>query len=774
MKLGRQRRAAWLAGGLAAAGAALAACGVPEEPPAGAAEPPAEDLSEAAFTGSDACAECHREQHALWKGSHHDRAMELADETTVLGDFDEALFTHQGVTTRFFRRDGRFFFNTEGADGQLADFEVAYTFGVEPLQQYLVVFPGGRLQSFTVAWDTLAGRWFHLYPEEHIAAGDPLHWTGLYLCWNTMCAECHSTALHKGYDTRTGSFATSWAEIDVGCEACHGPGEAHASWARTLPEGEKPADGETGLPVKFAAGDGRYEVEGCAPCHSRRSRLSSEERVPRPFLDHFAPAMLREGLYHANGQIQDEVYVYGSFLQSRMYRAGVRCSDCHDPHSLAFWAPGNALCARCHGEHPDRRFPGLVAKRYDTPEHHFHPANSPSASCVGCHMPVRTYMVVDPRHDHSFRIPRPDLSARFGTPNTCNDCHPDRSAEWAAETVATWYGPDRRQEPRFDEAFAAGRRGAPDAGPALAALAADAGQPGIVRATALELLRAQGPEAVPILITATRDSDPLVRAAAVGGLEPLPPEPRLEAAAPLLGDPLRLVRVAAARVLASLPAERLPPRQRRALEAAIAEYEQAQLVQADMPSANLNLGVLHAAMGDRDLAERSYLQALRLDPGFLPARANLAHLYNQMGRNEDAERVLREGIARVPEGAGELHYSLGLLLAEEERLAEAAEELRAAVVQLPGRARVRYNHGLALQRLGRHAEAEAALLAAHQLGTHDPSIANALAILYAQQQRWEKALPFAEELVELAPEAPGPRQLLRRIQEEISASANSG
>jgi tetratricopeptide (TPR) repeat protein len=702
--------------------------------------------------------------------------MEPANETTVLGDFDDARFTHQGVTTRFFRRDGRFFFHTEGPDGQLADFEVAYTFGVEPLQQYLVPFPDGRLQSFTVAWDTQARRWFHLYPDEHIPAGDPLHWTGLYLSWNTMCAECHSTGLRKGYDARKGSFATSWAEIDVGCEACHGPGEAHDAWARTLPEGATPEHGATGLLVDFKAGDARYEVEGCAPCHSRRSRLTEEERLPRPFLDHFSPVLLREGLYHANGQIQEEVYVYGSFLQSRMHQSGVRCSDCHEPHALALWAPGNALCVRCHGEHPDHRFPSLVSKRYDTPEHHFHPvdtADSSGTRCVACHMPARTYMVVDPRHDHSFRIPRPDLSARLGTPNTCNDCHADRTAQWAAEAVADWYGPERRQEPRFAQAFADGRRGAPEAGPALATLVADTGQPGIVRATALELLRAQGPEAAAVSVAATRDRDPLVRAAAVGGLDSLPPQPRIEAAAPLLEDPLRLVRAEAARVLASLPAERLPPPQRRALEAGLAEYEKAQRVQADMPSAHLNLGVLRASMGDRDLAVRSYRKALQLDPGFLPARANLAHLYNQMGRNADAERVLREGIARVS-GAGELHYSLGLLLAEEERLDEAAQELGVAAALLPGRARVRYNHGLALQRLGRLAEAEAALLAAHRLGTRDPAIANALAVFYAQQQRWETALPFAEELVELAPEASGPRQLLWQIRRALSAPADEG
>jgi predicted CXXCH cytochrome family protein len=703
--------------------------------------------------------------------------MQPADETTVLGDFEDAHFTQRGVTSRFFKRDGGFFVNTEGPDGALADFEILYTFGIEPLQQYLIEFPGGRLQSLTIAWDTLKRRWFHLYPDEEIPPGDPLHWTGRYQSWNTMCADCHSTELRKGYDPKSDTFETTWAEIDVGCETCHGPGQPHVDWARDIPEGQEPPPGPNGLLTDFRNTDARYQVETCAPCHSRRHRITEEARIARPFLDHFVPLTLREGSYHADGQIQDEVYVYGSFLQSRMYRAGVRCSDCHDSHSLELKSDGNTLCVQCHNEQPNPRFTRLLAKNYDSPEHHFHPETlhpeKPTGTrCVECHMAVRTYMVVDPRRDHSFRVPRPDLSVKLGTPNACNDCHTDKSAEWSVAAVAEWYGPERRQEWHFAEAIAAGRAGAPGAGAALAALAGDATQPGIARATALELLRSQGPEGVAAIVAATQDRDPLVRAAAVGGLDRLAPEQRLATLAPRLADPIRAVRIEAARVLASVPAEFLDPAQRRALAPAIAEFQAAQMAQADMPSAHLNLGVLHASQGQRGRAERAYRTALRMDPAFLPARANLAHLYNQMGRNEDGERVLREGIVHAPE-EGELHYSLGLLLAEEERLDEAEESLGRAAELLPRRARVRYNHALALQHLGRNAEAEAALLATRVLDPRDPAIVHALAVLYMQQGKWNAALAQAETLVELAPEAPGAHQLLARIRAHAPGAAGA-
>ena len=716
------------------------------------------DASGVTYVDDATCAECHQESVDAWSGSH-DLAMQAATPETVLGDFRDSTFTHLGVTSRFFQRDGRFFVNTEGPDGALDDFELTYAFGVEPLQQYLAPFPGGRLQSLTIAWDTKQGEWFHLYPDERIEPDDPLHWTGRYQNWNLQCAACHSTDLHKNYDADTDTYETTWVEIDVGCQACHGPGASHVELAGTAGEGAPPTDG-WGL-MSPLTGDGQNtEVETCAPCHSRREPLTTVAAHGGTLLDAYVPARLREGLYHPDGQIVDEVYVYGSFVQSKMHAAGVRCSNCHEPHSLGLRAQGNDLCTQCHRDTPVERFSMLQPGTYDTPEHHRHETGSAGAQCVNCHMPAQTYMVVDPRRDHSFRIPRPDLSVALGTPNACAGCHDDRDDTWAAETVAAWTG--TVPAPHFAQTIAAGRAGTRSSGADLAALTGDEAQPAIVRATALELLRGFGQTGLSAARSALTDDDPLVRTTAVGGLEPLGLPARRAALEPLLDDPVRAVRVEAARVLAEVWAPSGDAGASPALAAAAAEYLDAQTAVADMPAGHLSVGVVHQRQGAPDRAEAEYRDALALDPWFTPARFNLANLLNGQQRNPEAEEVLREGLEYAP-GEGELHYSLGLLLAEENRVDESVESLGRAA-ELTGRARVRYNYGLALQQVGRVEEAETALREARAVDAADPDIVLALARLLMDQRRWPEARAFALELVRLVPTAPGPQRLLNELQ----------
>jgi len=722
-----------------------------------------------AYVGDRSCAECHAKESREWLGSHHQRAMQPATDESVLGDFRDAAFTQAGAVSRFFKRGDKYFVHTEGADGKPADFEIKYAFGVAPLQQYLVTFPGGRLQSLPIAWDTARKRWFSLYPGEKITPDDPLHWTGRYQNWNLMCAECHTTNLKKGYDPRADTYETTWSELHVGCQACHGPGSDHVAWARK--GGRGAASGLAGgfKPSDSRYSDARYEVDACATCHSRRSRIAVGIHPGRPLYDTLRPEPLRAGLYHADGQQLDEVYEYGSFRQSTMYQRGVRCTDCHNPHSGKTKAEGNAVCTQCHRPEANPRFPTLAPRAYDAPSHHFHKVASPGAQCVNCHMPTKDYMIVDPRRDHTLRPPRPDLSVKIGTPNACTACHRGRTAGWAAAAVVKWYGPARPKGADWALAVAAGRAGARNAAPALIAVAGDRQLPAIVRAGALDLLRGYGPQGTGVMGALVRDDDPAVRLAAVAGLEAVPPAERVAAAAPLLSDPTRAVRIEAARVLASVPAERLDASQRKALDAAIAEFVEAQMAMADMPASHLNLGVLFAAQGKRELAEGEYLTALRMDPYFGPARANLVTLYNAMGRNADAERVLREGIKRTP-NAGELYYSLGLLLAEEKRLGESAEALGAAARLMPQRARVRYNLGLALDRLSRDGEAEAALLRAFQLDPRDPDIVYAMAAFYVQRQQWKRARLIAERLVAISPGDPRSRQLVETIRQGQAAS----
>ncbi len=717
------------------------------------------DASGVAYVADADCSGCHRPQFDAWTGSHHDLAMQEATPDTVLGDFDDAAFTHHGVTSRFFRRGDRFFVNTEGPDGAPADFELTHTLGVEPLQQYLAPFPGGRLQSLPIAWDTARNGWFHLYPDERIEPDDPLHWTGRHQTWNLQCAACHSTDLRKRYDAESDTYETTWAEIDVGCQACHGPGERHVALAGAAADGGAAPSGGWGLVAPFSIDDPSPELEACAPCHARREALTPVAAHGGPLLDDFLPARLVEGLYHPDGQILDEVYVYGSFVQSRMHAAGVRCTNCHDPHRLRLRAGGNAVCTQCHRERPVERFPMPAPGRYDTPAHHHHETGSPGAQCVNCHMPDRTYMQVDPRRDHSFRVPRPDLSEALGSPNPCTGCHEDRGDAWAAAAVAGWSGAP--PPTHFARTLAAGRTGDRAAAPDLAALAADPDQPAIVRATALDLLRPLGQTGINAARDALNDPDPLVRATAVGGLEPLPLPTRRAVLDPLLADPLRAVRVEAARVLAEAWSGD-GAAAGGALAAAAAEFLDVQTGVADMAPARLGRGVVRQRQGARHEAEAEYRAALALDPRFTPARFNLANLLNALERNPEAETVLRQGIDYAPDET-ELHYSLGLLLAEEGRLAEAVESLARAAVPT-ARARVHYNYGLALQQAGRLDQAEAALRAARRRDDRDPDVVLALARLLMDQQRWDEAGEFASALVRLVPTAPGPQRLLNEIQ----------
>jgi len=679
--------------------------------------------------------------------------MQKATDATVLGDFKNTTFTHRGLTSTFSKRDGKFFVRTDGPDGKLHEYEIAYTFGVAPLQQYLIAFPGGRYQALSIAWDSRSRsdggqRWFHLYPGERISVDDELHWTQPSQNWNFMCAECHSTDLQKRYIAAEDRYETKWAELNISCEACHGPGSAHVAWAE---RSERSGAGDRGLPVKMdrraarlwatkpgtgiaewagSAPPGRGEVEACGRCHARRTTIAEPYVYGRPLADTHRLALLDEGLYHADGQIRDEVYEYGSFLQSKMYARGVTCSDCHDPHSLRLRASGNAVCATCH-----------LPERFDAPAHHHHKAGSAGAQCVSCHMPTKTFMIVDPRRDHSLRVPRPDLSARLGTPDACTGCHKDRTAAWADEAIARWPGAFRRGTPHHGEAIALGRRGGPGAQRALADLARDAAAPAIARATALTLLGARSGGAAQAAIEAgLGDADPLVRAAAVGALDGAPPEIARSLGFRLLADPVLSVRLEASRALAGLPANQLTGEERERLERGVAEYRAAQLVNADRPWAHLNLALVQARRELPDEAEASLRTALRLDRRFVPAYVNLADVMRARGRDNEGERLLSQGLTITPDNPDLLH-ALGLLEARQRRMDEALRSLGRASELSVDNARFAYVYAVALNSMGRPDRALAVLEAAHRRHPADVHVLVALVTI----NRDRGALPAAKE-----------------------------
>jgi len=715
----------------------------------------------AAFVGRETCASCHGDEDQRWTGSHHDLAMQEATEKTVLGNFANATFTHYGVTTTFLRKDGKYFVRTDGPDGRLQECPVAYTFGVYPLQQYLIPFPGGRLQALNVVWDARpkkegGQRWFHLYPKEEVGHADPLHWTGPYQNWNFMCAECHSTNVKKGWNAASKTYSTTWSELDVSCEACHGPGSAHVAWAEAALTGKgNPADPDkrlavvlrdpaakatwdidpkTGLARRSAPRTSQTEIETCARCHARRSVVAAAYVYGQPLLQTHRPALLEEGLYFDDGQIRDEVYEYGSFLQSKMHASGVSCTDCHDPHDLKVKGGADRVCMSCH-----------LAEKFDTAAHHHHAPSSTGARCVACHMPTRDYMVVHARHDHSFRIPRPDLSDALGTPNACTQCHAGKSNAWAAAAASKWWGDGVRATRSYGEIVHAGREellGGPDG---VAALAADPAAPPIRRATAASMLDPSDAKAMAALVKDLTDPNPLVRHGAVLALDGVDPSRRAPLAAPLLRDPIRTIRIEAARTLAAVPPETLPPLDRVDFDKALAEYVASLEVDADRAEAHAGLGTLYAERGDAAKAEAEYREALTLVPALAAASANLADLYRAQGREAEAEQVLRSALERSPSDAG-LRHALGLALVRQKRLPEALVELRRAAELAPGRVRYAYVYGVALDSAGQPDRALDVLAKAQQQHPANREILEALVAFAAKAGKTSAAQEYGQKL----------------------------
>ncbi|MGG5820446.1 tetratricopeptide repeat protein [Falsiroseomonas sp. HW251] len=702
------------------AAAALAATLLPVGLAALLAVPPAaREARREGFVGSATCAGCHAAEHAAWSASDHARAMQPATSATVLGAFDGATAEGGGESATFRREGERFVILTDGPDGRPADLEVSETFGLDPLQQYLVRMPDGRRQVLPWAWDSRpreAGgqRWYHLMPDERLRAGDPLHWTGRDQNWNFMCASCHSTGLVRGFDRATGRYDTTWSEIAVGCESCHGPGAAHLAWAQA----GAPADRPNGIAAlrnreggwRFAEGDTRgiarwegpprraaAQLDACASCHSRARPLVADPLPGSRFLDTHAPVLLDAGLYHADGQIQGEVFEWGSFVQSRMARAGVVCGDCHEPHGGRLRAEGNAVCAQCH-----------LPARFDTAAHHRHEAGSPGAQCASCHMPQATYMGVDRRHDHAFRVPRPDIAAATGAPDACTSCHADRRPDWAAARIADWFGPARREDPHPALAIAAGRRGERGADAGLAAIVTDRDQPAILRATAVSLLPMPPSQVTAGAIgAALLDAEPLVRAAALRALDGLDPRNRLHAAR-FLADDTRLVRIEAARALAPVPLAGIPEAQRPAFARAWQELIESEGVAAERPEAHVNIAGLLAARGDAAGAEAAYAEALARDPAWLPALVNLGDFQARSGRATEAVATLARAVALHPDAA-DAQFGLALALVRAGRTPEALAPLARAASLRPEEPRYGYVRAIALNDLGRRPEAIAAL-----------------------------------------------------------------
>lgn len=743
----------------------LAACDkqAPEAPAATAAKTAAEDKPilppddevHARYAGSETCKECHEAAFKAWETSNHGLA-----EREYRADMDEKAFVPRrtlelgtGKSETFLDSDGLARILTLGKDNKRRTYEVKRIIGNDPLRQFLIPAPGNRLQTCDVSYDPHKDEWFDVYGDEERLPGDWGHWTGQGMNWNAMCAACHNTRLRKNYDPATDSYHTAMAEMTVGCESCHGPMKDHVEWQKNPPAGYDPRTNTPADPTATRFTRDQM-LDTCGACHSRRSELSGDLVPGEPFHDHFSLTVTDETeIYYPDGQVRDENYVFAAFRSSRMHHVGIRCGDCHDPHSNKRLIEGNLLCMRCHGGGTEPPAPVI-----DPLAHSHHADGSTGNDCTNCHMPHTTYMQRHPRRDHGFTSPDPLLTIKYGIPNACNRCHTDQSAEWALEHSEKWYG-DRLDRPARERAMivADARLGKPDARDRILDWLKSE-EIDTWRATMCHLLErwVYEPKVARALQDRFEDGSPLVREAAVRSLIELcrdPESPVRKAIEPLLEDDSRSVRIAAAWALC----DTLDLKSRAGREL-VHKLD----LDSDQPTGRMQLSQFAFRRGDTPGAIRQIRKAIEWDPNSPPFHHDLAILLSTTGDIPGAIMALRDAIELDPEES-EFHYKLALAYNETGDLPQTIAELETAVKLDPTRGRAWYNLGLAYNSTNRTNDAVAALLKAEDAEPSDPMIPYARATILARLGRTAEAIQATRRALGLRPDFPEARQLLQML-----------
>lgn len=707
-------------------------------------------VKQTTYVGSDKCQSCHQNEFTLYTQSDHFHAMDTVSQSSVLGDFDNSRFIYFGDTTLFYKKNNHYFVSTKDSTGLRREFLVSYTFGWRPLQQYLIKFTDGRIQALPFCWDTRpkengGQRWFHLYDKENIGNKDDLFWMGINQNWNYMCADCHTTDFKTNYNAKSNIFNSTWKIANVSCESCHGPASNHIEWTKN-----KTADPYKGLPISLASKKMNWKmdpvkqiampesvvmndtlIETCARCHARATRISDHYVHGQSLLQTHIPAGVENANYYRDGQIRDEDYEYGSFLQSKMYATGVTCMNCHDAHSMKLKATGNALCISCHAK-----------VKFDGPQHSFHQLTSSGNQCVNCHMPPTTYMVIDDRRDHSIRIPRADLSLSDNSPNACNKCHNNRTVKWAADNFMKWYGQKQDTSSWVQlKQYIAGLNNKSE--PALFALLADKKYPAIIRASAMEEFGwVTSSRIFSKLVDELNNDDPLIRLNAIKGLSNYPQQDIVSKLSPLLADKIIVVRMEAMNAIAPSYSLLLAD-EHQLFKKVMTEYVRVQERMSHRPEGFFNRAILYQTTGDIATAEQLYMTCIKRFSSFGPAYGNLADLYRDQNKEAEAKAIINNGLSVLPQNAL-LHYALGLWFIRNKESKEGINELKAAAELAPADPQVIFGYSIALFSNDKKKEAINFLEKYTALHGNNAMILDALASMYGDINMNEKAAQYSK------------------------------
>jgi Flp pilus assembly protein TadD len=748
---------------------------------------------QAKLVGSAACQDCHQRFYDLWSTSFHGLAMQAVDADFVRKDlsFHSSEVILGSLRYRAMVSGDKAWIVERRDDGHEQRYPIQYALGGKNVYYFLTPLDRGRLQVLPLAFNVRAKRWINTTDSmvRHFPSGSvvdaPLPWTDRLLTFNTSCYGCHVSQVSHNYDPDSDSYRTTWTEPGINCETCHGPGAEHVRVCRRIGPGKRPDDLKL---IVF----GRLTVEQnndiCASCHAKAAPLTARFSPRDRFFDHFDLVTLENSDFYPDGRDLGENYTITSWRLSLCAASGrLECVKCHTSsgrYRFREKASANRACMPCHED-----------KVKDPTPHTHHQADGDGSTCIRCHMPMTEFALMR-RSDHSMRPPYPAATIAFKSPNACNSCHADKTAQWADQKVRLWHKRDY-QAPllRLGELIQAARAEDWTKLPQILDYVGSKPRQEVF-ATSLIRLLANCPDERkwPVLLAALDDPSPLVRSAAATALRDRVATPEIrEALFRATADAFRLVRIRAAMALAPYPAELIPERSRRQVEAAWSEveaalqsrpddwslnntlgnfwldrsqrerarlsFQRATQLRPDNPMPWVNLSIACAQLGDNRSAEKALTGALKIEPTNPVAKFNLALLKAEMGQNDDAEKLLRETLSTDPK-MFEAAYNLGILLAGKQDIAGAVQWCRQAANLRPEEPRYGYTLAFYLKQAGNLNEADRVLQAVIKRHREFVDAYLLLAEIYTGQGKNNKARALYRAAAGLSSLKPEQRQSL--------------
>ena len=623
------------------------------------------------YAGSQSCQACHAAAYKDWESALHLHMTKPIAQATLVGDFSAGTrFADHGRGYEFGTRDGKPFVKIAFGERAPETFPVDYTLGFKRYQGYLSTLPDGRLYVLPSFWHVDTKRWLDW--KEIAPVPDGAH--GLRQIWNVNCFNCHATNLSQGYNIATKKYESTWTEMGIGCEGCHGPSRDHVTLMEAYkkdPTAKPPFDIKTFSPRRGAP---RQVFDTCAYCHGNKTNIFTGFKAGDRYEDYALPFLLStpipendpQGEFWPDGR-PDRFNRPQAVMQSGCFEKGqLTCTNCHAAHgspnpfslkvNINDGPTGDTLCTQCHSPQPS-----AVSRQFDSESHTFHKPDSAGSRCINCHMSDVNWRLLIRRRDHTYKPPVPELTTAYGIPNACTTCHDNRSPEWAAKQMDQWWGDGARRKAEVSVADTMYKAGAGDStvAPLLASLAVDRSKNPFIRASAAEYLsefmmagmgaplgsqaapqsqtsfdesgtqsgapgasRSHGvltitPAIINALIGAASDPEPIVRAAAVRGLGAVPDQQRvLSPLTARLVDPARVVRARTAEVLMAFGVSHLPDAAGVALLRAQEEYAESLRNFPDSAANHASLAWLEAQRGRLPEALAAADDALRVNPKF--------------------------------------------------------------------------------------------------------------------------------------------------------------